>query len=290
MKITPLAAESMGTRSMATFVESDDFRLLIDPGVSLAGVRYHMPPHSLEKWRLGSHRERIRLFADKAHAVIITCFHSDHCSDDIDIYKKKLIFMQNPNVGLDVSRRKKAFHLLNQIKGLPRDIIYMNARTFQLGPFRIHFSKPVENPNEEKKEPVIPVIIKDKTETFFFSSNIEGIFPGYLLQWVLRNRPTFMYMDGPVTYHHTAAEKSQRMQCFYDSMKALFQQTFLKTIILDHHITRDYKYRQKIKPLDDLARIFGALIHTAAEYRGEENDFLEARRQILYSNDSSKKT
>ncbi len=35
MKITPLAFDSFGTRSMSTFVETKDVKILIDPGVAL---------------------------------------------------------------------------------------------------------------------------------------------------------------------------------------------------------------------------------------------------------------
>ncbi len=40
MNITPIAADSLGTRSMATFVETGDCGIFIDPAVSLAPRRY----------------------------------------------------------------------------------------------------------------------------------------------------------------------------------------------------------------------------------------------------------
>ncbi len=36
IKITPLAFESMGVRSMCTLVETKDLKVLVDPGVSVA--------------------------------------------------------------------------------------------------------------------------------------------------------------------------------------------------------------------------------------------------------------
>lgn len=47
-RIVPLAFDSFGVRSMATFVETDDLRILIDPGVSLMPSRYGLEPHLLE--------------------------------------------------------------------------------------------------------------------------------------------------------------------------------------------------------------------------------------------------
>ncbi|WP_286244027.1 hypothetical protein [Methanobacterium ferruginis] len=42
MKIVPLAFESMGVRSMATFLETDQ-KILVDPGTSIAPKRFGFP-------------------------------------------------------------------------------------------------------------------------------------------------------------------------------------------------------------------------------------------------------
>lgn len=40
MRVIPLASESLGVRSLATFVEAGGLRILIDPGVALGPKRY----------------------------------------------------------------------------------------------------------------------------------------------------------------------------------------------------------------------------------------------------------
>ena len=44
MKIIPLAAESLGVRSMATYVEAGQTGILIDPGATLSPSRFNLPP------------------------------------------------------------------------------------------------------------------------------------------------------------------------------------------------------------------------------------------------------
>jgi len=51
MKITPLAADSLGARSMATIVETPDVSVLIDPSVRLGPFRYDLRPHPTENAR-----------------------------------------------------------------------------------------------------------------------------------------------------------------------------------------------------------------------------------------------
>lgn len=52
MHIEPLSFDSMGTRSMCTYIETEDMRIVIDPGVSLAPKRYGLPPHDREKRKM----------------------------------------------------------------------------------------------------------------------------------------------------------------------------------------------------------------------------------------------
>ena len=48
MRVIPLAAESLGVRSMATYVEAADLGILIDPGATLAAARWGLPPAEAE--------------------------------------------------------------------------------------------------------------------------------------------------------------------------------------------------------------------------------------------------
>src|SRR5256885_8843455 len=48
VRVIPLAAESLGVRSMATYVEVGDLGILIDPGATLAPTRWGLPPAEAE--------------------------------------------------------------------------------------------------------------------------------------------------------------------------------------------------------------------------------------------------
>ena len=48
MNVVPLAADSIGVRSMATYVECGQTRVLIDPGAALAPNRFGLPPADAE--------------------------------------------------------------------------------------------------------------------------------------------------------------------------------------------------------------------------------------------------
>lgn len=48
MKIEILGADSLGARSMSTWVETGEHRILIDPGVSVVPYREGLQPHPVE--------------------------------------------------------------------------------------------------------------------------------------------------------------------------------------------------------------------------------------------------
>ena len=77
IKITPLAEESFGTRSMCTHIETKDANILVDPGVSLAPNRQGYPPHPREYQDLRECHERIEKMAEKAEFITISHYHFD---------------------------------------------------------------------------------------------------------------------------------------------------------------------------------------------------------------------
>ena len=95
MKVVPLAADSLGARSMATLVETPDLTVLIDPSVRLAPYRYDLPPHEVEEDRMRDLWRVIREAAKKADILTVSHFHYDHHNPDApSIYKGKRAFLK----------------------------------------------------------------------------------------------------------------------------------------------------------------------------------------------------
>jgi predicted metallo-beta-lactamase superfamily hydrolase len=72
MKIIPIASESFGVRSLATYVETEDVKVLIDPGVAIAPKRYGLPPNEIEFEQLRKLREILNNFAKKSDIITIS--------------------------------------------------------------------------------------------------------------------------------------------------------------------------------------------------------------------------
>lgn len=283
MKIIPLAAESLGSRSMTTFVETGKMSIIIDPGADLGQLRLGFKPHSLEKWMLEKHLDRIYLYMEKADVVIISHFHFHHyILHTPDLYKGKILLVKNPNSRIGTSQRNQAFEFLNFIRDIPDEIMYVDERVYKFENIQLRFSPPVRHHGEEKNGYVIMLCLREREKEFLFIPDVEEFTPA-AMEWITeKNNPDIMYTDGPTTYIHDDTNRDTIIHNFIDSIKKIITRTRISKIIMDHHIVRDLHWRESIRSLLKFSQLRGVTMQTAAEFRGEDNNFLEARRDELY--------
>ena len=65
-------------RSVATYVECGDTRILIDPGASLGPARFGLPPAEEEWEALRRANDRISAYAARADWVFVSHYHEEH--------------------------------------------------------------------------------------------------------------------------------------------------------------------------------------------------------------------
>ena len=220
---------------------------------------------------------------EKADVVIISHFHFIHFILNLpDLYKGKILLVKNPNSMTGLSQRNQAFEFLNLIRHIPDEIIYVDDRVFKFEDVQLKFSKPVKHRGVKEKGYVIMVCVKEKEEEFLFIPDVE-VLTDAVIEWIVgQNNPGIIYTDGPVTYFYEDKERDKIINNFIDSFKRIIRRAGLTTIIVDHHIVRDIQWRDAFKSLLKFSQIKKVPMQTAAEFRGEENNFLEARRDKLY--------
>ncbi|MCK5145530.1 hypothetical protein KAR48_02180 [bacterium] len=280
MQITPLAAESLGARSMATFIETMDTRILIDPGIWLMEKRFDLRPLAVEHWTVEKMSRRVQLFLESARAIVLTHFHPSQIEAlPPESLADKTLFIKNPNQYTSPDRRNKVFAWMSEVRKVAKDLEFVDNKVFRLGSTRIEFSKPVaENPDIYNR--VLQVSVQEADSCFVFSSEIAGACHGNILDFICRQNPDMLYLDGPVTYRQQG--EIYNLDEKVSALKAVIESTSLQKMILDHHICRDFQWRHKIEPLFKVAQDRGVIIQTAAEFRGEPLQLLESRRKQLH--------
>ena len=282
MKITPLAADSLGARSMATFVETPDVKILIDPGVRLGPYRYDLPPHEIEEDRRRDLWHRIRDVAKKADLLTVSHYHFDHHEPDApSMYKGKRAFLKDGKFHINRSQRERASAFVKALKKYPEEIQISDGNALDLGGTEIVFSPAVPHGYTDELGYVVMVRVAEGGETFVHTSDVQGPPLKEQLSFVLDSDPTVLYVDGPMTHmpEHYPEEMTKRSIA---NLTRILRTTALRTLILDHHALRDRAWRERMKPVLDAGEAHDVRVLTAAEYLGKPVDQLEANRDRLY--------
>ena len=281
MKVTPLAFDSLGVRSMATFVETD-LKIMIDPGLDLAPLRYGLPPSKTELKRAKELSAKINEYARETDVFIISHYHHDHYFPEADFYQGKVLLLKHPQRDINYNQRKRAKSFLQSFRNKAKRIECADGREFALSGTKIKFSPPVPHGDALSKSGfVVMCSISHEGEKFVFASDVQGPQVGDVVTWIVEESPDMLILSGYPTYLPHVTNPRTFEECNHNLIEILVR-TNIKTIILDHHVTRDIDYEEKVKTTAKRAQSMGRKITTASEYLGLSPDLLEAKRKQIH--------
>ncbi|MEM3039294.1 MAG: MBL fold metallo-hydrolase [Candidatus Methanomethylicaceae archaeon] len=289
MDVELLAFDSMGVRSMCTFVDAGDLRIIIDPGVSLAPRRFGLPPHRLELERLN---ELAKVIVEKAaisDVIIITHYHYDHhdLGDIIplEIYDKKIVLIKDPKNNINRSQGDfRAPLFLGIIKEKAEKVEVADGKSFQIGKTKIEFSRAVFHGSSSLLGYVVEVMVEADGDRVIHTSDVQGPISDDQMAFLLNKKPRLVIADGPMIYMLGYRYSYENLESSMRNLGRLIEEG-IEELVVDHHFLRDKNYSQYMKGLEDAHP--GAKICTAAEYMGKEVELLEAKRVELYGSQCS---
>jgi len=274
MKIIPLAFDSLGTRSMATYVETEDLKVVIDPGVSLAAIKSGLPPHPIELKREAQHWEVIKRYALQSDLLIITHYHYDHHNpSEPEVYRDKITLVKHPTLNINLSQLERAREFLEIVKGIPKELNYSDGEEFQFGKTKITFSQAVPHGNIDRLGYVTEVAISDGFCKLIHTSDIEGGNLDCQIDFIIKEDPDIIIFDGPMTYP---------FQNIIPNIIRILKETKVGDFIIDHHYVRKLKWRDKLGEPINIASNLNKRVICVADFLGQKEDLLEANRKRLY--------
>jgi len=286
MEIIPLSCESLGTRSFAHFVKTNDCNILIDPSVSLAPRRYGLLPHPLELSAAWRSRQLILESAKIADVIVQTHYHADHYTMGIErkyeftdqetfnqIYTpKKKILAKDIKKNINYRQRRRGYWLW---KRKELDISVADSESFTFGETRILFSPPVPHGNDIKRGYVIEVLVDDGNKRYIFTSDVSGPTTEEALNFIIANEPDIVFLDGPAYYHpHVSKEE---VQLAYGNIKKILELT--KELYIDHHFLREKDWKEQLKVN------IGEILPAVSEILKLTPILLESKRKELHETD-----
>ena len=285
MRVIPIASESLGVRSLATFLEASGLKILIDPGVALGPRRYGLPPAKIELETLQRMRRKLQGYARRADVVIISHYHYDHHTPFFEglyessseafareIYRDKLLFIKHPRENINFSQRKRAWAFLKNAEPIAKRIEFADGKTFDLGGVRLEFSPAVPHGREGSKLGfVVMTMIDDGSKRIIHASDIQ-LLNRKAVEWIIEKNPDLLITGGPPTYLGKRAEGS--WETGVKNLNEIIRETNAE-VILDHHIVRDRRYPEFFSELEKRPKTF-------ARFLKVEDRPLEAYRRELH--------
>ena len=297
IKVTPLAAESFGVRSMCTLVETPGITMLLDAGVSLCPYRFGLPPHPIEFKTIDRLRRQIAEAANKANVVTISHYHFDHHTPSYEdwlvnwteatetarqIYQGKKVLMKNPRQKINGSQRQRAWLFKMTAGKYAKALETADGKIFALGSeTSLCFSEAVfHGPENSALGWVVMALVEYEGERFVFAPDVQGPMSLRTLELIKAAKPQVIMIGGPPFYLGGFKVDEAQLQLGLKNLVAVVKTVPLT--ILEHHTLRDQSWQLRIKQVYDAAVKMGHRVMTAAEFVGHENNFLEAKRKMLY--------
>ena len=275
MKIEFVAFDSFGVKSSCTFIETADCKITIDPGIAMETDSFPLP--FKEKLKLDFfYRNRIKKFCKSSDIVIVTHYHYDHHIPKAELYKDKLLFIKDPNKNINKSQRERASYFLKLVKNKAKIEIADN-KSFVFGKTKIKFSKPLWHGTlGTKLGKVIAVTVEDKKERLFFSSDVDGPYIKSYVDLIVKANPTILILDGHPTYLLGYLASFALLKKVLLNTIEIIRKTNCKLYIIDHHLLRDYRYREIYYEVYKEAKKLKKKVMTASEFLNMKPKVLEA--------------
>jgi len=342
MEVIPVWFDSIGAKSMCTFVKTPDVNILIDPGFAIMQPSYPLSDIEKNAFQKAA-EERVREYSKISDVVIITHYHYDHHKRPLELpesYINKELFIKDPNKWINYSQWKRARLLyedlliilntnldLKDLEKEPEEIDFKDPYEdlkilqkkdfgdytirhkelleqwksnmlriskiwrkekwideFSVGETKVHFiSKGTINFGRTKISFqrsffhgieyaktgwVEPIVIEYKSSKLIFSSDLQGPTIEDYAEWIIKEEPNVIILDGPATYLFGYMLNRTNLNRSIENASRIVRESDFDLMIYDHHCLREKKFRDRLSPFYNIVKESGKNVITAAEWVG----------------------
>lgn len=280
-----VAFESLGVRSMCTFVRTPDLSILIDPSAA-CHARSGVKPHPMEYESLIMKRAKMLALSKEADAIATSHYHLDHLSPqetDLvttfstkafadELYSGRILFCKDPttNVTHQQGERGRRFHRRYSRRASRYEVA--DGDSFDFGDTTVSFSRALWHGKKNTVQGyVIGTCVADGDGRVVHASDVQ-LLNAECVDWMLDQRPDVAIVAGPPIFDGRRVSKED-----YGFSLGLLTRLSggVPDVIVDHHLLRSAEWR------DFLAKA-GNRTRCAAEREGKPVLAMESGRADLY--------
>ncbi len=148
-------------------------------------------------------------------------------------------------------------------------LFFIDGREFTFNSIKIRFTKPLFHGIEFSRVGwVVSVVIEYGKHKFLYSSDLNGPIIEDYADWIIREKPDFIVLDGPMTYMLGYTLNKINLRRAVENAVRIVRESGASTIIYDHHLPRERKFREHTIDVWHTAEREGVKLVTAAEFLG----------------------
>jgi len=278
MEVLPIASDSLGIRSMATYAKTKDCKILIDPSAALGPKRYGLPPAKIELETFTKTKNKIANIALQSDILVISHYHYDHYDPSETFYYDKKVFAKDINKNINKSQHERGLDFKEKVESFC-ELVFCDDSKHKIGDTEVIFSQPFfHGPKDIRLGYIVMTTVNDGEKKLLHTSDVQGPVTENAKDYIISQKPDLLIIDGPPTFFLGWRFSRKNLDKAENNLVEIIEQ--LKCdVILDHHLLRDLKYRENFPGPYKKA---GSIVKTFAEYLGKENNTLEAHRKELW--------
>ncbi|MHA1936142.1 MAG: hypothetical protein ACW97A_12765 [Candidatus Thorarchaeota archaeon] len=295
MEVIPLAAESMGVRSMCTSINTPDLRMVLDPSAALS-MRYQLEPHPQEYRTLQQSLEDIFVEVRKADIVSISHYHFDHVrpgftdyrytfgsrEELLRMFEGKTVLAKDNRENINPSQRRRGFYFQKDLQGYAEEIKLVDGKELQFGNTVLRFSNPLPHgPEDTHLGFVLSLEIEYDGSRVLFAPDVQGPVVKATLEFIQSVQYDMLIVGGPPIYLRQFTELDR--QTALNSLSVLASSSPI--ILVDHHLIRSLDWSSWLEPVRTVAEQADCKLVSAADIVGGDYRYLENNRPAIYANE-----
>ena len=296
IRIDPIQCESLGTRSLATLVETPNIKILLDPGTSL-GIRFGLLPHPIEYKLVRKTTETLCFdISSKIDAIFISHYHLDHFISSFPnftfywhslelakaLYTDKIIYAKHPRT-TNYSQRRRGYFFEKLVAPLAKQLIWCDDLEFSFNNTTIQFSPPIWHGS--KNTPlgfVIQCSITHNDMCFVFGPDSQCL-NQEAITWILAQKPELLIIGGPPIYLAGWKVEQEVLEAAKKNLIKLVQK--IPHVLVDHHLIRSLEWENWMTEIFKAAKHVENTCECIADYKKVPPRLLEVNREQLYEQD-----
>ncbi len=138
-------------------------------------------------------------------------------------------------------------------------VVYADGRTFELGETRVRFTEPIFH-GVEYASPgwVLAITVEHGGKKLLYSSDLQGPIIEDYAEWIADESPDVLILDGPATYLRGPLQSQKTLERAIRNCIEAVTGAGARVTVLDHHLTREPKFREACREAFSAGAITGA--------------------------------